>query len=86
MNKIGEAFEDAEQLLIPGPAQDLHIARPALRAERPETRQLVAILPGRQHGEAAERDSSALISVEEPPSEIAARNQNSRNHSILFCN
>ena len=33
--QIGEAFEDAEQFLVPGSAQDLHIARPARRAEWP---------------------------------------------------
>jgi len=31
MGELGEAFEDAEQLLVPGVAQDLHIARAALR-------------------------------------------------------
>jgi hypothetical protein len=33
---MGEVFEDAEQFLVPGPAQDLHIARPAceLKARR----------------------------------------------------
>ena len=54
--RSGETLEDTEQLLVPRPAQDLHIARPALRAERPEARELVAALRGRQRGEAAERD------------------------------
>jgi len=38
MGEIGEAFEDAEQFHAPGPAQDLHIARPARRAEWPQPR------------------------------------------------
>ena len=50
MGQIGEAFEDAEQLLVPGSAHDLHIARPARRAEWPELRKVVATL----NGEAAE--------------------------------
>src|SRR5215472_10743636 len=54
MGEIGEALEDAEQLLIPGPSPDLDVARTALRAERPEPRQLVAGLRSRVHGEAAE--------------------------------
>ena len=36
MGEIGEPFEDAEQVLVPEAAQDLHIAGAALRAERPE--------------------------------------------------
>jgi hypothetical protein len=50
VGQIGEAFEDAEQLLVPGSAPDLHIARPARRAEWPELRKVVATL----NGEAAE--------------------------------
>ena len=30
MGEFGEAFEDAEQILVPRTAQDLYIARPAL--------------------------------------------------------
>ena len=56
MGEIRETLEDTEQLLVPRPAQDHHIARPALRAERPEARELVAALRGRQRGEAAERE------------------------------
>jgi hypothetical protein len=41
MGEIGEAFEDAEQVLVPKAAQDLHIAGAALRAEPGE---LVATL------------------------------------------
>src|SRR5215472_16209145 len=54
MGEIGEALEDAEQLLIPGPLTNLDVAGAALRAERPEPRQLVAGLPSRVYGEAAE--------------------------------
>ena len=54
MGEIGEPFEDPEQLLVPGASPDLHIAGTALRAERPEPRQLVATLWGRQYGEATE--------------------------------
>src|SRR5690349_4497436 len=36
MAKIGETFEDTEQLLVPCAAPDLHIPGPTLRAERPE--------------------------------------------------
>src|SRR5215472_8175240 len=53
--EIGEALEDAEKLLVPGPSPDLHVAGTALRTERPEPRQLVAALPSRVHTEAAER-------------------------------
>src|SRR5205814_2270401 len=55
MGEIGEAFENAEQLLVPGGPPDLHIAGAALRAERPKARQLVATLGGRCHGAAVER-------------------------------
>src|SRR5215472_7837534 len=54
MGEIGEAFEDAEQLLIPGSLPDLDVAGAALRAERPEPRPLIAALPSRIHVEAAE--------------------------------
>jgi hypothetical protein len=55
MGEIGEALEDAEQVLVPGAAQDLHIAGPALRTERPEPGEFVATLRGRCYREAAER-------------------------------
>ena len=55
MGEIGEAFENAEQLLVPRASPDLHIAGAALRAERPKARQLVATLRGRRRGEAVER-------------------------------
>src|SRR5271169_4701945 len=45
----------AEQVLVPGAAQDLHIAGPALRTERPEPSEFVATLRGRCYREAAER-------------------------------
>src|SRR5205085_764974 len=51
--ETGEAFEDAEQFLVPGPAQDLLVARPARRAEWPEPRKVVATLRGWRNGEAA---------------------------------
>ena len=54
MGEIGEAFEDAEQFHAPGPAQDLHIARPARRAEWPQPRKVVATLRGWRNGEAAD--------------------------------
>src|SRR5437773_11794306 len=54
MGEFGEAFEDAEQVVVPRAAQDLHIAGTALRAERPEPGQLVAALRRRLYGEAAE--------------------------------
>jgi len=38
MGEIGEAFEDAEQLLVPEAAPDLHIAGAALRTERTPVR------------------------------------------------
>ena len=56
MGEIRETLEDTEQLLVPRPAQDFHIARPASRAERTEPHELVAALRGRQRGEAAERE------------------------------
>jgi hypothetical protein len=55
MSEIEEALEDAEQLLVPGPSLDLHVAGTALRTERPEPCQLVAALPSRVHAEAAKR-------------------------------
>ena len=60
VGEIGEPFEDAEQILVPGAAQDLHIAGAALRAERSEPRQLVATLCGRRYGEGAERAHQML--------------------------
>src|SRR5216683_785950 len=55
MGEIGKPFEDAEQVFVPGAAQDLHIAGAALRAERPEPGELVATLCGRRYGEGTER-------------------------------
>src|SRR5260370_10346063 len=55
MGEIGEPFEDAEQLLVPGASPDLQISGAALRTKRPEPRELVATLGSRHHGEAAER-------------------------------
>src|ERR1700730_9814995 len=60
MGEFGEAFEDAEQIVVPRAAQDLHIAGAALRAERPEPRQLVAALRRRLYGKAAERAHQML--------------------------
>src|SRR5262249_50690949 len=60
LGEIGEAVEDAEQLLVPGPSPDLHVAGTALRTERPEPRQLVAGLRSRVHGKAAERAHQVL--------------------------
>src|SRR5438270_14018590 len=60
MGEIGEAFEHPEQLLVPHAAPDLHSAGAALRAERPEARQLVAALRGRSCGKAAERAHEVL--------------------------
>src|SRR6516165_2154265 len=55
MGEIRETLEDTEQLLVPRPAQDHRIARPASRAERTEPHELVAALRGRRNGEGAER-------------------------------
>ena|SRR6516165_7941458 len=63
MGKIEEAFENAKQLLVPGPSQNFYIVRTALRAERPKPRQLVAGLRSRVHGEAAERTHQVLRSA-----------------------
>src|SRR6267143_3633385 len=52
MGEFGEAFEDAEQILVPRAAPDLHIAGAALRTERPEPRELVAALCRRGYGRA----------------------------------
>src|SRR5215470_11935782 len=60
MGELGEAFENAEQLLVPRAVPDLHIAGAALRAERPKARQLVATLRGRRHGEPVERAHEML--------------------------
>src|SRR5262249_26818630 len=50
----------AEQILVPGAAQDLHIAGAALRAERPEPRQLVAALRRPARSEGAQRANQML--------------------------
>ncbi len=42
MGEIGEAFEDAEEVLVPAAAPDLEVADAALRTERSEPRDLVA--------------------------------------------
>jgi hypothetical protein len=60
MRKIGEAFENAEQLLVLASASDLHIAGATLRAEWPEAPQLVAALGCRPHREAAQRPHQML--------------------------
>src|SRR6266446_5124801 len=52
MGELGEAFEDAEQILVPRAAPDPHIAGAALRTERPEPRELVAALCRRGYGRA----------------------------------
>ena len=48
MGEFGEALEDPEQVLVPGTAQNLHIAGPALRAEWPEPCQLITALDRRR--------------------------------------
>src|ERR1700745_3590252 len=60
MGEIGEAFEDAEQVLVPEAAQDLHIAGAALRAEGSEPRQLVAALRRGARREGAQRADQML--------------------------
>jgi hypothetical protein len=55
MGEIGEAFENAEQLLVPRASPDLHIAGAALRTKRPEPRELVAALRRCPYGEGTER-------------------------------
>ena len=54
MGEVGEAFENAEQLLVPGAPPDLYIAGAALRTERTEPGELVATFWGRRDGETAE--------------------------------
>src|SRR5258705_11653750 len=54
MGEIREPFEDTEQVLVPEAAQDFYIAGAALRAERPEPRQLVATLRRGAHREGAQ--------------------------------
>ena len=53
ISESGEAFENAEPVLVPGASPDLHIADAALRTERLEPRELVASLCGRLYSEAA---------------------------------
>src|SRR6516164_3983551 len=55
MGKIREPFEHAKKVLVPGTAQDLHIAGAALRTERTKPCELVATLGGRRYRVAAER-------------------------------
>src|SRR6266403_502640 len=55
MGEIGEPFEDAEQLLVPGASPDYQISCAVLRTKRPEPRELVATPGSRHHGRAAER-------------------------------
>ena len=78
MGKFGEAFEDAEQLLVPRAPPDLHIAGAALRTEWPEPGWLVAALRGWTYGEAAERTHQVKRSLSLPgtgnwPSGMSAR-------------
>src|SRR5205823_10499929 len=54
MDEIGEAFEGAEQVLVPAASPDLDVAGTALRAERPEPRALVATLCDRGYDEATQ--------------------------------
>jgi len=73
MGEIGEALEDAEQALVPGAAQELHLADAALRAEGTEPRQLVATLRRRADSEGAQRAHQmlrlALASLPRVPTE-----------------
>ena len=55
MGEIRETLEDTEQLLVPRPAQDFHVAGAALRAERSEPCELVTTLWGRRYRKATER-------------------------------
>src|SRR5207245_1758917 len=55
VGEIREPFEDAEQILVPGAAPNLHVAGTVLRAERPEPRQLIATLRRGLHSESAQR-------------------------------
>jgi hypothetical protein len=55
MGQIGEAFEHAEQVLVPRASPDLHVVSAALRTEWSEAGELVAAFWRRRHGEAAER-------------------------------
>ena len=54
MGEIGEAFEDAEQVLVPTATLDLDVAGAALRTERPKPRHLIAAFGRRRNGKAAE--------------------------------
>src|SRR5215472_16152365 len=60
MGEVGEALEDAEQLLVPGAPPDLDVAGAVLRAVRPKRCQLIASLRSRVHGKAAERAHQVL--------------------------
>src|SRR6202030_4366537 len=60
MGEIGEPFEDAEQVVVPEAAQDLHIAGTALRTESPEPRQLVATFRRGARREGAQRAHQML--------------------------
>jgi hypothetical protein len=50
MSEIGEAFEDAEQVLVPAATLDLDVAGAALRTEGPKPCQLVAAFGRRCYG------------------------------------
>jgi hypothetical protein len=70
MGEIGEAFENAEQLLVPWTPPDLYIAGAALRAEGPESRQLVAALSRNANESAAQCGSSSDSPLEEDGFEL----------------
>jgi hypothetical protein len=69
--RSGKPSRIAEQFLVPGPAQDLHIARPARRAEWPEPRKVVATLRGWRNGEAADARQMKCLALAGLPRVLA---------------
>jgi hypothetical protein len=75
MGEIGEPFEDVEQVLVPGAAQDLHITGAALGAERPELVSLSPLSIAGRYGEATERAHQMECLALPGLSRIPARNR-----------
>jgi hypothetical protein len=75
IGEIGKPFENAEQPLVPEAGPDFHIAGPALRPDRPKTRNLVAALRRRSQIIVTEFERRQLKAIrDEIDHDFTARN------------
>jgi hypothetical protein len=75
IGEIEKPFENAEQPLVPEAGPDFHIAGPALRTDRPKTRNLVAALRRRSQIIVTEFEQRQLKAIrDEIDHDFTARN------------